>query len=232
MYRNTVVLLIYKLMRPLWPAVLTICCVIGIAGVAVAQQQSVSVPPNSVIISIPSDDEFYFGKTKVAQADLAEKIKLALKDKPPEEQIVYVKAGVSVKYGTVVSVVNAIRAAGFDQIGLVANKKKQLDAKAGREPAPARPVSSSSVSSGATVSAAAPVILIDVRSRTRLRLDSKPVLLSQLGSRLEKLLAPREFKAVFVKAPRTMSYGDVVKVIDIAKSAGAQPIGLQVDELQ
>jgi biopolymer transport protein ExbD len=231
MYRNSVVLLIYKLMRPLWPAVLTICCVIGIAGVAVAQEQSVTVSPNSVIISIPLDDEFYFGKAKVAQADLVEKIKLALKDKPPEEQIVYIKAGVSVKYRTVVSVVNAIRASGIDRIGLVANKKKKPDAKPAGESL-GRPVASSSVSSGANGQTVAPVILIEVRSKTRLRLDDKRILLSQLGSQLEKLLVGREFKAVFVKAPGTMSYGDVVRVIDIAKSAGAQPIGLQVEELQ
>jgi biopolymer transport protein ExbD len=231
MYRNTIVMFISQLTRPLRLAILTICCVIGIAGVAVAQEQSVTVPPNSVIISIPLDDEFYFGKAKVAQADLVEKIKLALKDKPAAEQIVYIKAGVSVKYGTVVSVVNAIRAAGFDRIGLVADKKKKPDAKPAGE-SPGRPVTSSPVSSGATVSASAPVILIDVRSKTRLRLDTKRILLSQLGSRLEKLLAPREFKAVFVKAPGTLSYGDVVRVIDIAKSAGAQPIGLQVDDLR
>jgi biopolymer transport protein ExbD len=185
-----------------------------------------------VVISIPADDEFYFGKVRVAQADLAEKIKLALKDKPADERIVFIKAGVAVKYGTVVSAVDAIRAAGFDRIGLVADKKKQPDAKPGREPTPGRPVTPSSVSSAATVPAAAPIILIDVRSKTRLRLDSKPIILSQLSSRLEKLLTPREFKAVFVKAPKNMSYGDVVKVIDIAKSAGAQPIGLEVDQLR
>ena len=38
-------------------------------------------------------------------------------------------------------------------------------------------------------------------------------------------------KTVFVKAPRTMKYGDVVKVIDAIKGAGANPVGLQVDDL-
>lgn len=38
-------------------------------------------------------------------------------------------------------------------------------------------------------------------------------------------------KTVFVKAPRTAKYGEVVKVIDAAKTAGAQPIGLQIDDL-
>ena len=38
-------------------------------------------------------------------------------------------------------------------------------------------------------------------------------------------------KTVFVKAPRASKYGDVVKVIDAIKGAGANPVGLQVDDL-
>lgn len=36
---------------------------------------------------------------------------------------------------------------------------------------------------------------------------------------------------IFLKAPRSVKYGDVVKVIDAAKLAGAKPIGLQIDDL-
>jgi biopolymer transport protein ExbD len=38
-------------------------------------------------------------------------------------------------------------------------------------------------------------------------------------------------KTVFIKAPRSISYGDVAKVIDGVKGAGADPIGLQLDGL-
>jgi biopolymer transport protein ExbD len=38
-------------------------------------------------------------------------------------------------------------------------------------------------------------------------------------------------KTVFVKAPRSIRYEEVVKAIDGAKTAGAQPIGLQIDDL-
>jgi len=38
-------------------------------------------------------------------------------------------------------------------------------------------------------------------------------------------------KTVFVKAPRALKYGEVVKVIDAIKGAGASPVGLQVDDL-
>ncbi|HEY0430044.1 MAG TPA: biopolymer transporter ExbD [Pyrinomonadaceae bacterium] len=39
-------------------------------------------------------------------------------------------------------------------------------------------------------------------------------------------------KTVFIKSPKTVSYGNVVKVIDGVKFAGAEPIGLQIDDLQ
>lgn len=38
-------------------------------------------------------------------------------------------------------------------------------------------------------------------------------------------------RTVFVKAPRSIPYGEVTKVIDSIKGAGADPIGLQLDGL-
>ena len=38
-------------------------------------------------------------------------------------------------------------------------------------------------------------------------------------------------KTVFIKAPRSISYGAVAKVIDGIKGAGADPVGLQIDGL-
>jgi len=38
-------------------------------------------------------------------------------------------------------------------------------------------------------------------------------------------------KTVFIKAPRSMPYGEVVRVMDGLKATGADPIGLQLDGL-
>jgi biopolymer transport protein ExbD len=38
-------------------------------------------------------------------------------------------------------------------------------------------------------------------------------------------------KTVFIKAPRNLPYGEVAKVVDAVKLAGASPIGLQIDKL-
>jgi len=38
-------------------------------------------------------------------------------------------------------------------------------------------------------------------------------------------------KTVFIKAPRSLPYADVVLVLDSIKGVGATPIGLQIDDL-
>ena len=39
-------------------------------------------------------------------------------------------------------------------------------------------------------------------------------------------------KTVFIKSPKSVPYGSVARVIDAVKTAGAEPIGLQIDDLQ
>jgi biopolymer transport protein ExbD len=39
-------------------------------------------------------------------------------------------------------------------------------------------------------------------------------------------------KTVFIKAPKNLNYGSVAKVVDAVKLSGAQPIGLQIDDLE
>ena len=39
-------------------------------------------------------------------------------------------------------------------------------------------------------------------------------------------------KTVFIKAPRSLPYGDVTRVLDGLKATGADPIGLQLDDLK
>lgn len=101
------------------------------SGVSVALPKSKYPEPDpniikdtSAVVAIPKDGEYFIGKEKVAQADIPARIKNILKDKPAPDQVVYIKSGKEVKYGTVVLIIDAIRDAGFDRIGLVAEKEK------------------------------------------------------------------------------------------------------------
>jgi biopolymer transport protein ExbD len=44
-------------------------------------------------------------------------------------------------------------------------------------------------------------------------------------------LTPHIQRTVFIKAPRGLDYGSVAKVVDAVKIAGANPVSLQIDDL-
>ena len=92
------------------------------------------IKDTSVVISIPEDGKYYLGKTQVTKEQLKDKVEKMLANiKKEEDKIVYIKSGVGVSYGDVVTVINEVRSLGVDKIGLVADKKK------GGEAAPAKP---------------------------------------------------------------------------------------------
>jgi biopolymer transport protein ExbD len=39
-------------------------------------------------------------------------------------------------------------------------------------------------------------------------------------------------RTVFIKAPRSITYGEVARLIDVVKGTGADPFGLQLDDLK
>jgi biopolymer transport protein ExbD len=43
---------------------------------------------------------------------------------------------------------------------------------------------------------------------------------------------PRIERTVFIKAPKNLAYGSVAKVVDAVKQAGADPVSLQIDDLE
>ena len=66
------------------------------------------------------------------------------------------------------------------------------------------------------------------------QLNSQPAAtLTDLNVLLHQALdgRPESLKAVFIKAPRVLRYGEVVKVIDVMKAAGSAPIGMQIENL-
>jgi biopolymer transport protein ExbD len=54
---------------------------------------------------------------------------------------------------------------------------------------------------------------------------------SDMLTRLDVPESARIEKTVFIKAPRSITYGEVIRVMDGLKATGADPIGLQLDGL-
>lgn len=55
---------------------------------------------------------------------------------------------------------------------------------------------------------------------------------SDLLARVDLPDSQRIEKTVFIKAPRSLPYGEVARVLDGLKGSGADPIGLQLDDLK
>ena len=53
----------------------------------------------------------------------------------------------------------------------------------------------------------------------------------EMRDRVDLPETARILRTVFIKAPRAIPYGEVVRVLDGIRGAGASPVGLQIDDL-
>jgi biopolymer transport protein TolR len=94
-----------------------------------------------------------------------------------------------------------------------------LDAPA--PPPPPRPARESS-----------PRIVVEYSADRRVTINDQAVTLSDLEERLREIFAPREDKTLFVSGDPSLTYGDVVEVIDAAKRAGVQRVGIITESMK
>ena len=84
------------------------------------------------------------------------------------------------------------------------------------------------------VSPAVDTLVVTVATGGGYQLNAQPAAtLNDLEGLLHYALdaRPLDRKATFIKAPRGLPYGEVVRVIDTMKAAGCAPIGLQLENL-
>jgi len=77
---------------------------------------------DAVVVAITSDGNIYLGNTRIQKEDISGLVKDHLASRL--DKIVYVKSDARAKYGRVVEVVDEIRSAGVDQLGLLTQKNQ------------------------------------------------------------------------------------------------------------
>ncbi|MGB8845344.1 MAG: biopolymer transporter ExbD [Terracidiphilus sp.] len=87
---------------------------------------------NSLVVAIMRDGQVYLNSDKVTPEALTDKVKDALAQRADKR--IFVKADAGARYGDVVNVVDDVRSAGVDQLGLLTEERKQGSLEA---PAPA-----------------------------------------------------------------------------------------------
>jgi biopolymer transport protein ExbD len=76
------------------------------------------------------------------------------------------------------------------------------------------------------------VIVVSVSENAMISINKDQTDIGSLGVKLQEIYSARANKNMFVSASPKLPYGDVVKVIDIAKGAGVGDIGLIIEEIR
>ena len=82
---------------------------------------------DAIIVAVTRDGTLYLGNTKINKEDITGQIKDRIANKL--DKTVYVKSDARAKYGDVVAVVDEIRSAGVDSLGLLTEKTKPAGGK-------------------------------------------------------------------------------------------------------
>jgi biopolymer transport protein ExbD/biopolymer transport protein TolR len=88
---------------------------------------------DAIVVAITSDGNIYLGNTRIQKEEITGQVKDRISSRL--DKTVYVKSDARAKYGRVVEVVDEIRSAGVDQLGLLTQKNQ--NAKSTPQPPPA-----------------------------------------------------------------------------------------------
>ena len=88
---------------------------------------------DALLVSITRNGEVFFGSEKISVDNLTSKVKDRLANKADKR--VYVKSDMRARFGSVVQVVDSVRAAGVDDLGLLTDQRKTAPSA---PPAPAQ----------------------------------------------------------------------------------------------
>jgi len=78
---------------------------------------------DAMLVSITRDGQVYFGSDQISVDNLTTKVKDRLAVNQQNKQV-YVKSDMRTHFGAVVQVVDAVRAAGVDDLGLLTDQRK------------------------------------------------------------------------------------------------------------
>ena len=90
---------------------------------------------DAIVVAVTRDGTIFLGNNKTKKEDITGQIKDQIANKL--DKTVYVKSDARAKYGDVVAIVDEIRSAGVDSLGLLTEKNKALGGPSTPAPKPA-----------------------------------------------------------------------------------------------
>jgi len=114
-----VLLIIFMVVTPMLTKGLTV----DLAKVSTPSDMPNADKDDAVIVGISSSGDVYLGNVKSDLSQVADQVRDRISNKL--DKTVFVKSDGRAKYGVVVKVVDEIRAAGVDNVGLLTDKSEQ-----------------------------------------------------------------------------------------------------------
>jgi biopolymer transport protein ExbD len=75
-------------------------------------------------------------------------------------------------------------------------------------------------------------IVVSIDAEKSIKINQDAVDIRMLGSRLEDIFKTRNERVIFVKGDATLQFGEIAQIIDIAKGAGIDKIGLMTAKIE
>ena len=75
-------------------------------------------------------------------------------------------------------------------------------------------------------------IMLEYTADRRISINNQDVQLAQLENRLRDIFEDRREKTMFIAGAGTLTYGDIIEVIDAAKGAGVTKVGIVTEAMR
>jgi len=124
-----VLLIIFMVVTPL----LTKDIPVDMASAANSRDMQDADKDDAIVVAVTRDGRIYLGSTNVQKDDVTGQVKDRIANRL--DKTVYVRSDARAKYGDVVAVVDEIRSAGVDQLGLLTQRLLEKSAQPPRPPA-------------------------------------------------------------------------------------------------
>lgn len=184
----------------------------------------------------------------VSKIVLPEKLETSMRDKSPDRRIVYLKGDVNVYFGEVVEIFEIIQKAEVEKVGLVVIGKKnnddpyQVSSRRFEVKLPQPKNTSEIVKPNPLVLL---VSILDKDGKLMLNREDMGTIsdTGRLTDKLAEVFRQREYNGVFregtneiekeiyIKVSNSIRYGDFIKLIEAVKISGAEPIAIQLEDI-
>jgi biopolymer transport protein ExbD len=75
-------------------------------------------------------------------------------------------------------------------------------------------------------------IVLNYTADKKISINNQDVPLNQLGEKLRSVFEERKEKTMFIMGAGTLRYGEIVEVIDVAKGAGVEKVGIVTEGMR